>query len=128
MVEIYFVCLAIIILYAPVQHKNKVLTESICKKNRIKAIGYTLLFGSIIYIFKFKLPMVSVAVLATLIEVALLMIIGRREMVIKLKVVKMMADIVYRMAEKSVDEASAWYEYQPEVPEKLKQRNSCKQS
>lgn len=49
-------------------------------------------------------------------------------MVIKLKVVKMMADIVYRMAEKSVDEASAWYEYQPEVPEKLKQRNSCKQS
>ena len=47
-------------------------------------------------------------------------------MVIKLKVVKMMADIVYRMAEKS--EASAWYEYQPEVPEKLKQRNSCKQS
>lgn len=98
------------------------------QKNRIKAIGYTLLFGSIIYIFKFKLPMVSVAVLATLIEVALLMIIGRREMVIKLKVVKMMADIVYRMAEKSVDEASAWYEYQPEVPEKLKQRNSCKQS
>ncbi len=49
-------------------------------------------------------------------------------MVIQLKVVKMMADIVYRMAEKSVDEASAWYEYQPEVPEKLKQRNSCKQS
>ena len=49
-------------------------------------------------------------------------------MVIKLKVAKMMADIVYRMAEKSVDEASAWYEYQPEVPEKLKQRNSCKQS
>ena len=41
-------------------------------------------------------------------------------------VVKMMADIVYRMAEKSVDEASAWYEYQPEVPEKLKKRNSCK--
>ena len=38
----------------------------------------------------------------------------------------MMADIVYRMAEKSVDEASAWYEYQPEVPEKLKKRNSCK--
>ena len=37
-----------------------------------------------------------------------------------------MADIVYRMAEKSVDEASAWYEYQPEVPEKLKKRNSCK--
>ena len=36
---------------------------------------------------------------------------------IKLKVAKMMADIVYRMAEKSVDEASAWYEYQPEVPE-----------
>ena len=49
------------------------------QKNRIKAIGYTLLFGSIIYIFKFKLPMVSVAVLATLIEVALLMIIARRE-------------------------------------------------
>ena len=47
---------------------------------------------------------------------------------VQLKVVKMMADIVYRMAEKSVDEASAWYEYQPEVPEKLKQRNSCKQS
>ena len=45
---------------------------------------------------------------------------------IKLKVAKMMADIVYRMAEKSVDEASAWYEYQPEVPEKLKKRNSCK--
>ena len=41
-------------------------------------------------------------------------------------VAKMMADIVYRMAEKSVDEASAWYEYQPEVPEKLKKRNSCK--
>ena len=49
-------------------------------------------------------------------------------MVIKLKVVKMMTDIVYRMAEKSVDEASACYEYQPEVPEKLKQGNSCKQS
>ena len=49
-------------------------------------------------------------------------------MVIKLKVVKMMADIVYRMAEKSVDEASAWYEYQPEVPEKIKLRTSCKQS
>lgn len=79
MFAIYFVCLLILIVYAPVQHKNKVLTESICKKNRIKAIGYTLLFGSIIYIFKFKLPMVSVAVLATLIEVALLMIIGRRE-------------------------------------------------
>ena len=47
--------------------------------------------------------------------------------VIKLKVAKMMADIVYRMAEKSVDEASAWYEYQPEVPEKIKKkRNSCK--
>ena len=45
---------------------------------------------------------------------------------IKLKVAKMMADIVYRMAEKSVDEASAWYEYQPEVPEKLKKRKSCK--
>ena len=45
---------------------------------------------------------------------------------IKLKVAKMMADIVYRMAEKSVDEASAWYEDQPEVPEKLKKRNSCK--
>jgi len=135
MFAIYFVCLLILIVYAPVQHKNKVLTESICKKNRIKAIGYTLLFGSIIYIFKFKLPMVSVAVLATLIEVALLMIIGRRENgrpsrsdFVQLKVVKMMADIVYRMAEKSVDEASAWYEYQPEVPEKLKQRNSCKQS
>ena len=49
-------------------------------------------------------------------------------MVIELKVVKVMADIVYRMAEKSVDEASAWYEYQPEIPEKLKHRDSCKQS
>ena len=79
MFAIYFLCLLIVIVYASVQHKNKVLTESICKKNRIKAIGYTLLFGAIIYIFKFKLPMVSFAVLATLIEVALLMIIGRRK-------------------------------------------------
>lgn len=47
-------------------------------------------------------------------------------MVIKLKVVKVMADIVYRVAEKSVDDASAWYEYQPEIPEKLKHRDSCK--
>ena len=45
---------------------------------------------------------------------------------IKLKVAKMMADIVYRMAEKSVDEASAWSESHPEVPEKLQKRNSCK--
>lgn len=61
------------------QHKNKSFNGVNMQKNRIKAIGYTLLFGSIIYIFKFKLPMVSVAVLATLIEVALLMIIGMRE-------------------------------------------------
>lgn len=32
MFAIYFVCLLILIVYAPVQHKNKVLTESICKK------------------------------------------------------------------------------------------------
>ena len=49
-------------------------------------------------------------------------------MVIELKVVKVMADIVYRVAEKSVDDASAQYEYQPEIPEKLKHRDSCKQS
>ena len=47
-------------------------------------------------------------------------------MVIKLKVVKMMADIVYRMAEKSVDEASAWYEYQPEVPPYLIFKVQCR--
>ena len=41
---------------------------------------------------------------------------------IKLKIAKVMADIVYRVAEKSVDDASAWYEYQPEIPEKLKQK------
>lgn len=79
MVEIYFVCLTIIILYAPVQHKNKILSESMHRKNRLKAIVYTLLFGVIIYIFKIKFPVVSFAVLGTLIQVALLMIIGRRE-------------------------------------------------
>ena len=79
MVEIYFVCLAIIILYAPVQHKNKILSESMHRKNRLKAIVYTLLFGVIIYIFKIEFPVVSFAVLGTLIQVALLMIIGRRE-------------------------------------------------
>ena len=47
---------------------------------------------------------------------------------VKTVAIASVSDIVYRMAEKSVDEASAWYEYQPEVPEKLKQRNSCKQS
>lgn len=79
MVEIYFVCLAIIILYAPVQQKNKILSESMHRKNRLKAIVYTLLFGVIIYIFKIEFPVVSFAVLGTLIQVALLMIIGRRE-------------------------------------------------
>lgn len=79
MVEIYFVCLTIIILYAPVQHKNKILSESMHRKNRLQAIVYTLLFGVIIYIFKIKFPVVSFAVLGTLIQVALLMIIGRRK-------------------------------------------------
>ena len=79
MVEIYFVCLTIIILYAPVQHKNKILSESMHRKNRLKAIVYTLLFGVIIYIFKIEFPVVSFAVLGTLIQVALLMIVGRRE-------------------------------------------------
>ena len=67
---------------------------------------------------------------AFLIKIKLRHSLGRpsRSDFVQLKVVKMMADIVYRMAEKSVDDASAWYEYQPEIPEKLKQRNSCKQS
>ena len=49
------------------------------RKNRLKAIVYTLLFGVIIYIFKIEFPVVSFAVLGTLIQVALLMIIGRME-------------------------------------------------
>ncbi len=50
-------------------------------------------------------------------------------MVIKLKVVKMMADIVYRMAEKKVlMKLLHGMNINRKYQKKLKQRNSCKQS
>lgn len=74
----YVICFGVILVFAPVEHKNKPLTEMKKRKNRRYALGEMLLLGGGIAILYSSLPEVSFAILVTLIEVALLIIIGRK--------------------------------------------------
>lgn len=74
----YLFCIIIMLCYAPVEHENKPLAEDDRKRNRYSAITVTALLGAGILITYQNLPEVSCGILVTLVEVALLMIIGRR--------------------------------------------------
>lgn len=76
---IYIICLGVIYYTAPIEHCNKALTEMKKRKNRQGALREMFLLGGGIVFLYSNLPEVSFAILVTLIEVALLMIIGRRE-------------------------------------------------
>lgn len=76
---IYIICLGVIFYIAPIEHCNKPLTEMKKRKNRRGALGEMFLLGGGIVFSYSNLPAVSFAILVTLIEVALLIIIGRRE-------------------------------------------------
>lgn len=76
---IYIICLGVIFCIAPIEHCNKPLTEMKKRKNRRGALEETLLLGGGIVFSYSNLSEVSFAILVTLIEVALLIIIGRRE-------------------------------------------------
>lgn len=79
MVITYIVCLLTILLLAPVEHMNKPLTKRVRMVNKRKALLWTILLGGVILKLHQNLPEVSFAILVTLIEVALLMIIGRSD-------------------------------------------------
>lgn len=75
---VYIFCMGVILVFAPVEHKNKPLTEMKKRRNRRYTLGEMLLLGGGIAILYSSLPEVSFAILVTLIEVALLIIIGRK--------------------------------------------------
>ncbi|MBQ8040751.1 MAG: accessory gene regulator B family protein [Lachnospiraceae bacterium] len=76
---LYIFCFLAIWRLAPVEHPNKPLTDVDRKRNRKKSLVGTILLGCLMILMNQKLPKVSFAILVTLIDVALLMIIGRRE-------------------------------------------------
>ena len=75
---IYMSCVMIIVLLAPIEHKNKPLTDQVRRTSRRKSILWTMLLGVVMFKMYQKIPEVSFAILVSLIEVALLMIIGRK--------------------------------------------------
>lgn len=76
---LYMFCFLNIWRLAPVEHPNKPLTDVDRKRNRKRSLVGTIMLGCLIILSNQKLPKVSFAIMVTLIEVALLMIIGRRE-------------------------------------------------
>ena len=76
---LYMFCFLIVLWLAPVEHPNKPLTNVDGKRNRKKSLAGIILLGGLIIFTNQKLPRVSFAISVTLIEVALLMMIGRRE-------------------------------------------------
>lgn len=76
---LYMFCFLNVLCLAPVEHPNKPLTDVDRKRNRKRSLVGTILLGCLIMLTNHKLPKVSFAILVTLIEVALLMIILGRE-------------------------------------------------
>lgn len=77
LIEIYVGCLLIIMRLSPVEHENKLLSKAVRKKNRKNAWIEVLVLGGGAVVTYQRLPEVSFVILATLIEVALLMLIGK---------------------------------------------------
>lgn len=78
-----FICCLIIFvimfLFAPVENKRKKLLEKVKIQNRKKTLFFTIVIISFVLLFWVKMPEVSFAALVTLIEVALLILIGKEE-------------------------------------------------
>lgn len=69
--------IAVISLCAPVEHKNKPLTEEVKKQNRIISIVLVTAFSVLLLALWFYLPAVSGAILATLLETTVYILIWK---------------------------------------------------